>query len=196
VQVRIFWAMAIFLGSYLPLSIILLAQDYDYKQPFCWRFWDGSCAVPLAHPWFAISIFVACTVCFLLTLIALSVVKPKHHITIGQAKPIPAELMNYTLPYVVSFMSIDYQETGKFVGFVIFLAWMFWITHRSGQILLNPVLIAFGWRYYDVSYRFAGDKEDRNSNALVRGVIEAGEQHRQIAVQDILIIKPEPTEGA
>ena len=38
--------------------------------------------------------------------------------------------MNYTLPYVVSFMSIEYHDTGKFVGLIIFLAWMFWITYR------------------------------------------------------------------
>jgi hypothetical protein len=53
--------------------------------------------------------------------------------------------MNYVLPYVVSFMSIDYQVTGKFVGFLIFLGWMFLITYKSGQIMLNPLLTVFGW---------------------------------------------------
>lgn len=191
-QLRILIAFVIFIGSYLPLSLILLAQNYDYSfvsQPVCWAFWKESCSLPFKNPAFAVGIFAACVVCFLVTVLALAVVKPKHEIVIRKAKYVPADLMNYTLPYVVSFMSIDYQETGKFIGFLIFLGWMFWITYKSGQIILNPLLIAFGWRLYDVSYNFAGDPKDYESSALVHGNILPGERHRQVLIQDILVIK-------
>lgn len=192
-QFRLVIGAVIFLGSYLPLSLILLAQNFDYAAldtPLCLTFWHTTCSIPLRNPSPAIGFFGVCCVCFAITLLALQVVKPKHQIVIGEAKHVPTDLMNYTLPYVVSFMSIDYQETGKFVGFAIFLGWMFWITYRSGQIILNPILIAFGWKFYEVSYRFPTSATTYISKALVHGDdISPGERHRQVAIQDTLIIK-------
>ena len=198
-QFRVVIALIIFIGSYLPLSLILLAQDYDYdalQKPICWAFWAAACSFPFKNPGFAIGIFVICAVCLALTLVALAVVKPDKPIVIRSAEHVPADLMNYTLPYVVSFMSIDYHDTGKFIGLLIFLAWMFWITHRSGQIILNPVLIAFGWRFYDLLYVFVGDNTERTSHALVRGHVQPGETYLHDAVQDVLIIKPRTSGGA
>ena len=195
-QFRILTALIVFLGSYLPLSLILLAQNYDYSAstlPLCWRIWSSGCKFPLKNPDFAISAFVICATCFLITLVVLALlIKPKHEIVVLEAKYVPTDLMNYTLPYVVSFMSIDYQDMSKFVGLVIFLAWMFWITYKSGQVLLNPLLIVFGWRLYDLRYRFPAESEEfgHTARALSTGPIEAGETHRHTAVAEVLAIKP------
>lgn len=197
-QFRAWISFLIFIGSYLPLSLILLAQNYDYSfigKPICWAFWTPACSVPFKNPWFAIGIFLLCTTCLVLTLVLLAALRPYTPITVRSASHVPADLMNYSLPYVVSFMSIDYQDTGKFIGFLIFLAWMFWITHRSGQILLNPVLIAFGWRYYEISYSFGGEVAERTGHALVRGVIAPGESHAQLSVQELIVIKPPKAPG-
>jgi hypothetical protein len=127
------------------------------------------------------------------TLITLAFSKPKHEIVIREAKYVPADLMNYTLPYVVAFMSIDYQDMEKFSGLVIFLAWMFWITYRSGQIALNPVLIVFGWRLYEIKYQFTGDTQDLMARGLALAPLTAGDRVAQSAIQDILIIKNDRT---
>jgi hypothetical protein len=121
--------------------------------------------------------------------VALSASRPKAPINVTEARYIPAELMSYTLPYVVSFMSIGYQETGKFVGLTIFLAWMFWITYKSGQIILNPVLTVFGWRLYEIKYVFPSDKRVKNGRALAKGNIEPGQRYLHISVQDIVILR-------
>jgi hypothetical protein len=187
VQFRVLIAAAVFWGSYLPLSLILLVQDYDYgalHQSLCSALWKPGCPLPLKNPAFAIGIFAACAVCFIITLASLAAVRPKQEIHITEAKHTPADLMNYTLPYIVSFMSIDYQESDKFVGFLIF-----WITYRSGQIILNPLLIVLGWRLYEISYTYAGSTDPQTGNALVKGRIEAGQRYRQQPVQDVLIIK-------
>jgi hypothetical protein len=113
---------------------------------------------------------------------------PKTPIKVKEAKYIPAELMNYTLPYVVSFMTFDYQETGKFIGLIIFLAWVFLITHRSGQVILNPLLIVFGWRHYEVKYQFSGSEKVYLGHGLSRDKIEPGEPCLQSIIQDIMII--------
>ncbi len=200
-KLRVLYSAAIFVGSYLPLALILLVQDLDYatlKNGFCREFWkrSTSCRIPLVHPKFALVILGVCFCSFLLTLLALYVVRPKRPIKIIEAKYIPAELMSYTLPYVVSFMSIGYQETGKFAGLSIFLVWMFWITHKAGQILLNPLLTVFGWRLYEVKYAFPVENSTRNGRALVRGVVEPEQSYAHIVIQDILILKPIPRKNA
>jgi hypothetical protein len=197
VQFRLPIAIIVFLGSYLPLSMILLAQDYNYAlmgHPLCLGIWaaNSGCVLPFRNPAYSMGIFVVCLLCFGLTIIALAAVRAKRPIVIREAKYMPAELMNYTLPYVVSFMSIDYQDTGKFVGLTIFLAWMFWITYKSGQLILNPILIAFGWRLYEVSYLFPGDETERSGIALADRLIAPGERHPHSVIQDVLIIKTDP----
>lgn len=192
-QFRVIPAFVVFLGSYLPLSLILLAQNFDYSfvdRPPCWRIWQDGCSLPLKNPAFAIGIFLACLICFALTLWALAAVRPKNEIIVQEARHVPADLMNYTLPYVVSFMSIDYQDAGKYIGVIIFLGWMFWISYKSGQIILNPVLIVFGWKLYDISYNHAASKQVHSANVLAQGALTPGARYRQVPVQDILIIKP------
>lgn len=86
-------------------------------------------------------------------------------------------------------MTTDNQNTGKFVGLAVFLTWMFWITHKAGQIILNPLLIALNWRLYNVKYHFDGASDIHSSRALIKGHLELG-ANMQCKVQDIQIIKP------
>jgi hypothetical protein len=191
-QFRFLPAFVVFVGSYLPLSLILLAQNFDYSaisQSRCWPI-ENNCILPIRSPIFSIGLLLFTLLCFALTLIFLRLVRPSHDIEVATVEHIPTDLMNYTLPYVVSFMSIDYQDTGKFIGFLVFLAWMFWITFKAGRIILNPVLIAFGWRLYNVTFTSVGDEKVLSSNALVHGILEAGTQ-KKYPLQDILIVKPE-----
>jgi hypothetical protein len=193
VQLRLAFAAAIFLGSYLPLSIILLAQNFDYVrvgQPVCIDVWTTACEVPLKNPWFSAIALAVCALGLIITFVALHIVRPKQRIEIVSSKYVAADLMNYVLPYVVSFMGLNYSEPDKVVGFVVFLMWIFLITYKSGQIIMNPVLSVFGWRLYEVEYRYVGG-HDRNHGGLCLSQVppEAGEAHRHAAIQDVLIIK-------
>jgi hypothetical protein len=192
VQFRFFTALIVFIGSYLPLSLILLAQNFDFAAVggrFCWPMHEGACALPIKSPMFSIGLFALTLMCFGATLVALRAIRPSIDVDVLEAEYVPTDLMNYTLPYVVSFMSIDYQETGKFIGFLVFLVWMFWITYRAGQVILNPVLIAMGWRLYTISYRFAGSQNVFKTSALSKGYLTPG-GHKQYPLQEIQIMKP------
>lgn len=191
-QPRLAASLVIFLGSYFPLSLILLAQDFDYRlfgRKFCFDLASSHCQSPIQNPEFSISIFLVCFICFLLALVALHSVKPSKSIEIVEAKQIQSELMSYTLPYVVSFMSLDYQETGKFIGVIIFLLWMFVITHRSGQIILNPVLIVFGWKLFEIDYKYPTQEQIHNARALVAHNVYSGESLRVATIQDTLVAR-------
>lgn len=190
---RFFASLAVFLGSYLPLGVILLVQDIDYGnyQPSCLAFWEERCGwLPnLQTPYFSLPIFIVSALCFIIAIYSLSSARPKNPINIKSSKYVPAELMSYTLPYVVSFMSLDYQQTGKFVGLIVFLLWMFWITHRSGQLLLNPIFIAFGWRLHEISFSFPGSDKIHQGRALSKGELRPDRQYAHTLIQDVMVVK-------
>jgi hypothetical protein len=194
VQFRFVASVVVFVGSYLPLSLILLVQDFRYDLldgALCWPFGESStdCVLPLRNAGFSLTILACCLFCFLISLGALATTRPKIPVDILETKYIPAELMSYTLPYVVSFMSLDYQETGKFLGLIIFLAWMFLITHRSGQLILNPLLIVFGWRLYEIRYVFPSNNKEYVGRALSRQSLEPHTRYNQTVIQDVMIIR-------
>lgn len=196
-QIRFLASVAIFVGSYLPLAVILLVQDLNFallgnRPCLPTAIHDAACKVPLLHPYIALSALTVCVACFTLTLSALSKVAPKKKINVTETKYIPAELMSYTLPYVVSFMGIGYQETAKFAGLGIFLIWIFWITHRSGQMLLNPLLAVFGWRLYEVKYSYLGEAKAKQGRALIKGDLEPDSTYQYAMIQSILVIRPTP----
>lgn len=192
-NLRWYASLVIFFGSYLPLSIILLAQDFQFEllgKPLCIPSHDADarCEIPLRNPYFSISIFAVCLFSFLFSLIALSQVKQKRSAKVVDAKYTPAELMSYTLPYVVSFMSLDYQETGKFLGIIIFLMWMFLIIHRSGQMILNPLLVVFGWRLFDVTYQQPGSTKVTLGRAICRSDLNYDDQIKYDTIQSVLVV--------
>jgi len=97
--------------------------------------------------------------------------------------------MNYVLPYVVSFMSLDYSEPSKFLGFIVFLAWIFVITYRSGHIMMNPVLSVFRWQLYEIKYRHIGGGNELMGFALSKSVIGPGDTVPTGTIQNINIIR-------
>ena len=191
-QLRIYASVLIFVGSYFPLSLILLAQDINYSvfssATNLLTLESGFCNV-LKNPEFSLPIAVLSLFCFAATIFSLQITKPKTPVKLADAKHVPAELMSYTLPYVVSFMSFDYQEVGKFVGILIFLVWMFLISHRSGQVILNPLLIVFGWRHYEIKYIHLGDDTEFSGPALSKDALKPGTHCRKSAVQDVLVLR-------
>lgn len=196
-RIRWLFSLAIFCGSYLPFGVILAVQDADFgmmKNGVCpiWKEHSDKCGLPLHHPALALAIVAVCSVCLVLELFTLRAARPNLPITVKDSKYIPAELMSYILPYVVAFMGIGYQETAKFAGLLIFLGWMFLITHKAGQIMLNPVLAVFGWRLYEIKFQFLGDDVIRSGRALATLEIETGCCYGHATVQDIMILGSKP----
>lgn len=191
-KLRLIASFVLFIGSYLPLSLILLAQDFRYDlldSSICLNLSDPKCVLPLRNTYFSVPIFFVCLLCFCISLLSLKSVEVKTPIDVDSVEYVPAELMSYTLPYVVSFMSLDYQETGKFVGLLVFLAWIFLITYRSGQLILNPLLIVFGWRLYQVKYKYAGGESLHSARVLSNVQLLANNRYLHNTIQDVMIIK-------
>lgn len=190
-EFRIAPAAIVFLGSYLPLSIILVAQNFHYsalRSQFCDPIYGSNCALPFENAAATLGFAIICLLCMVFTIFVLSAVKPKHDIVITNFEYIPSDLMNYTLPYVVSFMNLNLGSIGNFFGFAVFLGWMFWISLRSGQIMLNPVLIALGWKHYSIEYNFAASAKLQTATCLSKTQLQTGSA-KQTPIQSILMIE-------
>lgn len=182
----------IFLGSYLPLAIILAIQDIPkqwWSRPICkfTNFGDGRCDFnPFGSPIFSLSFLIISSVAVLLAWSSLRRISYPFLVDVKRAKATPNEIINYTFPYVVSFMGISYEDPQKLLGFAVFLLWMFSITYKSGQILMNPLLLILGWRLYEATIVINNTEKD--VRILRRSTLTLGTVSAQ-TVQDFYIIK-------
>lgn len=193
-QPKLYIAIFVYLGSYLPLSLILLVQDYDFDAiatPVCkiWKQADRSCSIPFSNATASFVFAALCIFSFFATIFLLRNTKGNNKIVVSESKHIPADLINYVFPYVVSFMSLAYKGTGKIFGFLIFLVWMFLVTYKSGQIMLNPLLIVFNWKLYEIKYKFLGGTETYTGRALSETSLLPNVIYEKNDIQEILIIK-------
>lgn len=202
-QLRKTSAFALYVGSYLPLSLVLLAQDIPGASlvlAFCRPvdITNGSCVLPLMHPCWSLGMVAVCALCLAVTLTALKVVDTPRRIRVAEVKHIPADLINYVIPYIVSFIGLDYGAPTKLLGFAVLFLWIFWITYRSGQIVMNPVLIVFGWRLFELKYSYLQSDDAWVGRALCRAEVHPNRIYYQGSMQDVMVLRTmeqEETDG-
>ena len=193
-QLRKTSAFVLYIGSYLPLGLVLLVQDVDpgaAKARLCTpAAWGAQgCRLPLLHPWWSLGTVGIGVACLLATLWILGAVSTPRRIKVSEAKHIPADLINYAMPYIVSFMGLDFASPSKLAGFGVFFLWIFWITYRSGQIVMNPILIVFGWRLFEIKYSYLQSSDALIGRALFAGDVEPNRLYHQGSLQDVMIVR-------
>lgn len=191
-KLRILPSIIIFLGSYLPLAAILVLQDISkdsWNLPICniTKNTLNNCQLPtLNNPEIALTFLGVTAFSFIFFILTINSIKGGEVATVEEAKQIPGDIINYVFPYVVSFMGVDISDKGKLSGFILFLAWLFLITYKSGQIFLNPLLILSNWKYYEVTYSIGNHK--RTEYALSQKPLRPTDKIRTKKVQDINIM--------
>lgn len=191
-QPRLLAALLIFIGSYLPLSLVLLVQDVKptvWHAPLCrpWSHGVDSCSFSFfSHPAIALSMVGLTFFSLIFSALVLGHIRFRYSLEVLESKPVPNDLINYVFPYVVSFMGLSYGEGQKLAGFFVFLAWLFAITYRSGQIVLNPLLLLFGWQLYEAKVRTSG--QERTVRILRQGSLLPGLVKGEL-VQDFYFVE-------
>ena len=187
---RLFSALIIFLGSYLPLALILAVQDIPiswWSQPFCNPSDVNECLFnPFKNPILSGAFLLITFFAVLGSNLALHKVEYPFTAKVAKSKSIPNDIINYVFPYVVSFMGISYSEPEKLIGFAVFLLWMFAITYKSGQIIMNPLLLMFGWKLHEASIEIDGHK--REVRVLTKGNLQPGTYSVQ-KIQDFYVAR-------
>jgi hypothetical protein len=189
-KMRLFPALILFLGSYFPLSLILLIQDIketSWKAPICKVTELSSCHLPeLANPDRALWLIGICALSLLIFMWLMRSLSGYSTLEVSDSKSIPNDLINYVFPYVVSFMGLDLGVNGKFFGFLMFIGLMFLITYRSGQILMNPFLLVAGWQLYELNIITEGHK--RCVKALSKEPVHVGDRLESCLVHGIYVL--------
>jgi len=189
-QFRIMSAFIIFLGSYLPLAIILAVQDIPiswWQRPFCDFSNLSNCAFnPFLNPSLSIVFIIITLSSMVIANYSLKKISYTFDTEVVSSKTISNDIINYVFPYVVSFMGISYDTPEKLIGFSVFLLWMFAITYKSGQIIMNPLLLMFGWRLYEANVIVNG--QSREVRILKQGDLLPGNYKTQ-TIQDFYVAR-------
>ncbi|MCY1636391.1 hypothetical protein [Marinifilum sp. D737] len=138
---RIIASIFLFLSAYSPLWGIFLIQDLDFET---WK---------LSHPalvWTGICISI-----FSCVIILFAVRQPK--ISVPPVKVLYAsnrssDLLNYSIPYMVSFFALDLDSINSLLSFAFFMLILYLLTLKTHNIFLNPTLALFGYNLYNISY--------------------------------------------
>lgn len=175
-KLRFLSSLLIFLSAYSPLSIIFLIQDFDFSNK------------TLAHPNTVLTILVVSTLSCILLWVAVRYLKSSSPpITVKSVSNRSGELINYSIPYMISFFVMDLGNPKMLLSFGFFMLIMYVLTLKTHNIFINPVLAVMGYNIYDVHY-------ERNGNEcedffLVKGVrLRKNELCRIIEISEQLYV--------
>lgn len=155
-KLRILSAVLVFISAYSPLSVIFLIQDFKPQKPF------------VEHPWVAYSILLVSILSCVVMWVGVTFLKVSSPpVTIKSVSNRSGELVNYSIPYMISFFVMDLGDMRTMLSFGFFMVIMFWLTLKTHNIFINPILAAIGYNLYDI--RYERDGHEREDFFLVKG---------------------------
>lgn len=142
---KLFTAIILFTSAYSPLFIILIVKNYDFESN------------RLSHPYISIVLLLMIIISIILTFISLKKIVPGSMVVkITEIENRSGEFINYTIPYLLSFLGDSLKNPADIFALCLFLLVLFIISVKSQTLFINPILIFFGYGYYDVTYEFEG----------------------------------------
>lgn len=75
-------------------------------------------------------------------------------VTVKSVKNRSVDLINYTIPYIVSFFGFDLAKLEDIISLSIFLMLLLLLTIKSKSVFMNPILLLSGYNLYDLEYEF------------------------------------------
>ncbi len=148
---KILTAILLFTSAYSPLVLILAVKDFDFE-----------CCHNFHHPitiWILIGLSAFSI--FLLFYSISSIKKGNMPVKIVEVQNRSVDLINYTIPYIVSFFGFDLAKTDDIISLSIFMLLMLILTIKSKSVFLNPILLIAGYNLYDLKYEFNQKQESR-----------------------------------
>jgi hypothetical protein len=133
-------SIIMFISSYSPLGLILVIKDFDFLNK------------KFNNPIISLVILVIIVISIIILFIIVSNIKNGNLIKITKISNKSSELINYSIPYVISFIGINLANLSDLISFIIFMTFMYILTVNTQSIFLNPVLALCKYGLYDVEY--------------------------------------------
>ena len=143
---KLITAILLFISAYSPLFLILIVKDFDFYK-----------TCKFNHP-IGISILIGLIILsvFLLFLTINSIKRGNMPVTVKVVKNRSVDLINYTIPYIVSFFGFNLAKIEDIISLSIFLLLLLLLTIKSKSVFMNPILLLAGYNLYDLEYEYDG----------------------------------------
>jgi hypothetical protein len=143
--------------------LILAVKDFDFEKDFT-----------LKHP-LAVYILIAISAISIIIIFLIVKYIPKGNmpVKIDKVNNRSVDLINYTIPYILSFFGFDLSKWEDIISLSIFLIIMLVLTITSRSLFLNPILAFAGYGLYDIDYEFNGSV--KSTSVLSRYELRKGE---------------------
>lgn len=148
---KILTAILLFISAYSPLVLILAVKDFDFE-----------CCRNFHHPitiWILLGVSVLSI--FLLFYSINSIKKGNMPVKVVEIQNRSVDLINYTIPYIVSFFGFDLAKIDDVISLSIFMLLMLILTIKSKSVFLNPILLIAGYNLYNLKYELNQKQESR-----------------------------------
>lgn len=144
IKPRLWTSFVVFASAYSPLAVIFAIQDFNWSI----KNFD--------HPLIVWVLIASALISVIVTCAAIKDMEKEA----GRTVPVKVtkvayysgELINYSIPYMVSFFVIDLGKPTLLLSFVFFMALMFMITIRTHNTFINPILCLLGYNLYKITY--------------------------------------------
>ena len=154
-------SIAIFISGYTPLFLIMMIKDMTRIGWSTYQF--DSTTLGFEKIVYPIAFFNNLSVVWGLGIVSVisllmlwyvlkNITSNPFEITITKAKSRSSEVVNYTIPYMISFVAFDLSKWQDLLSLIIFLGILCLLSIRSQSIFINPILAALGYGLYDCSY--------------------------------------------
>ncbi|SBT11940.1 hypothetical protein [Vibrio celticus] len=169
-KTRLFSSVAIFISGYMPLFLIMIIKDvksiawfeHELETPFLiFNYIKVPCSIEFGNIEVVISLFLLSTASLVfLAYILRNITKMPFDIEVIAAKSRSSEVVNYTIPYMISFVAFDLSKWQDITSLFLFLAVLCLLSVRSQSVFINPILAALGYGLYDCKYSEAGNEKE------------------------------------
>lgn len=162
---KLLTAILLFISAYSPLFLILAVKDFNFD-----------CAYGFRHP-IAICIMMVTSLLSVVLLFATikSLKRGNMPVTVKKVQNRSVDLINYTIPYIVSFFGFDLSKVEDVISLTIFLLLLLLLTLKSKSVFMNPILLLAGFNLYDLEYGY--DKETSTMVVISKHDMKTGERY-------------------
>lgn len=167
----------IFLSAYCPLFAILFIKSITHNKG----------QIALIHTELKLYTSYVATILVTSSLISCLIVASQIRnltknnegdtkITINKAERIRGDMLNYTMPILISLLGFDYTTWQSTTSLLLFLLLMFWLCRIERTSLLNPFFLLINIRLYSITYKEIGRAREKNGLAICFGAVSPSEE--------------------
>ncbi len=136
-------SFVLFLSAYSPLLLILIIKDYDPAN-LSW--------LP-RHPLFSGILLAVAASSSIMTLRSVKEVSSGLAVVVTKAANKSGDMFGYTIPYMLSFLKVDFGDWQICVSLIVFLSILFVMAYRTQTVFVNPVLALAGYMLIDCTFK-------------------------------------------